>query len=223
MKRSSIKLIRQILARPRLMSSCLAGIVLYLLLPEALAVRTATRFLMSWNAAVGLYLFLSAHMVLRSTPAHMSLRAQRQDEGEVLVLLLSVLASIVSLLAIVAELSVVKDMTGTLRFWHILLAGTTVASSWFFMHLMFALHYAHDYYLSVARGKPAGLIFPGGDAPDYWDFLYFAGIIGTSGQTADVTLSSPMLRRIGLMHCIVAFFFNTTVLALTINITASVI
>jgi len=65
---------------------------------------------------------------------------------------------------------------------------------------------------------PGGLEFPGGHAPDYGDFLYFACVIGTSGQTADVSFSSRVMRRTGLVHCVLAFLFNTTLIALTINI-----
>jgi uncharacterized membrane protein len=63
-----------------------------------------------------------------------------------------------------------------------------------------------------------GLEFPGGQPPDYGDFLYFSCVIGTSGQTADVSFTSRKMRRTGTLHCILAFFFNTTLVALTINI-----
>jgi len=118
----------------------------------------------------------------------------------------------------VAELAVVKDMHGIQRSAHIGLAVLTLASSWCFIHVMFALHYAHDYYVAQLQGKPAGLEFPGEQLPDYGDFLYFACIIGTSGQTADVSFSTRQMRRTGLAHCVLAFVFNTTLLALTINI-----
>jgi uncharacterized membrane protein len=88
---------------------------------------------------------------------------------------------------------------------------------------MFALHYAHDYYASEVRGEHGGLQFPGGHAPDYADFLYFACIIGTSAQTADVSLTSRRMRRTGMVHCVLAFFFNTTLLALTINIASGLL
>lgn len=129
-----------------------------------------------------------------------------------------VTAAIVSLGAIVAELAVAKDIHGTLRYAHIGLAALTILSSWAFTQVMFALHYAHDYYVSEVRGNPGGLAFPGGHAPDYGDFLYFACVIGTSGQTADVSFTSRVMRRTGLVHCVLAFFFNTTLVALTINI-----
>jgi uncharacterized membrane protein len=83
---------------------------------------------------------------------------------------------------------------------------------------MFALHYAHDFYMTDQHGTHGGLEFPGEPAPDYADFLYFACIIGTSAQTADVSFTSRKMRRNGIVHCVLAFFFNTTLLALTINI-----
>ena len=65
------------------------------------------------------------------------------------------------------------------------------------------------------------LDFPGDDAPDFIDFLYLSFVIGTSAQTADVAMTSRRMRRLGLVHCVLAFLFNATVLALTINLTAS--
>ena len=86
---------------------------------------------------------------------------------------------------------------------------------------MFTLHYAHDHYAAVCRGQPPALLFPGDEAPGYGDFFYFAAVIGTSGQTADVSFASRPLRRIGTVHCILAYLYNTTVLALLVNIGAS--
>ena len=137
------------------------------------------------------------------------------------VLALVVIAAIASLAAIAGELVVVKDMHGLRKMTHIALAGVTVLSSWAFIQVIFALHYAHDYYAAVCHGRPAGLQFPDDDQPDYGDFFYFAAIIGTSGQTADVPFVSKSMRRIGAVHCIFAYLFNTTVLALVINIAAS--
>jgi len=225
-QRNSI--LRQIHARPRLVLVSIFGILLYFGLPFSLAtrdlaIRNATRFLLSWNAAVCLYLLLAGVMMIRSSAEKIRLRSLHQDEGRKTVLLLVVITVIASLLAIVDELSVVKNLNGQVRLGHIALTALTVVTSWFFTHLMFAMHYAHDYYLNVSRKLPTGLIFPGEDSPDYGDFLYFAGVIGTSGQTADVSLTSRSMRRMGLVHCVLSFFFNTTVLALTINIAASLL
>jgi uncharacterized membrane protein len=148
-------------------------------------------------------------------------RAQLQDDGQLVILSLVVVSTIASLAAIAGELVVVKDMHGFSKGAHIALAGVTVLSSWAFIQMMFALHYAHDYYAAACHGRKAGLQFPDDEPPDYGDFFYFASVIGTSGQTADVAFVSKPLRRIGSIHCILAYLFNTTVLALLINIGAS--
>lgn len=170
-----------------------------------------------------LYLLLAARMMFWSSHERMRTRALQQDEGRMVILGLVVTAAIVTLGAIVAELSVAKDMHGSERIAHVGLAALTILSSWAFTQVMFALHYAHDYYAAEARGNPVGLEFPGGHAPDYGDFLYFACVIGTSGQTADVSFTNRTMRRTGLVHCVLAFFFNTTLLALTINIASGLI
>lgn len=213
--------IKQIRARPRLFIAGAIGLLAGWLLPHELAAQTITRLIIGWNTGACLYLLLGGIMMIRSSQEQIRHRARMQDEGQILILILVAIASIASLAAIVGELAVAKDMKGTLKYAHIGLAAFTIISSWAFTHLMFALHYAHDYYVARCNGKPVGLEFPGEEMPDYGDFLYVACVIGTSGQTADVSFSTRTMRRVGLLHCVLAFFFNTTVLALTINIAAS--
>ena len=203
-------LLRMIMARPRLFSCVLIGVVTLLTLPESLALQAITRLLIGWNVGVCLYLLLAAHMMFWSPHERMRNRALQQDEGRILILG-----------AIVAELAGVRDLHGVQRYTHIALAVLTILTSWAFTQVMFAVHYAHDYYASEQRGNPGGLLFPGGHAPDYGDFLYFACVIGTSGQTADVNIDGRAMRRTVLVHCVLAFFFNTTLLALMINIASS--
>jgi uncharacterized membrane protein len=213
----------QLHARPRLVFAVVLGVGIYLALPFIWTLGSTTRVLLSWNASVSLYLVLAGVMMARSSREKIRLRAIHQDDGRKTVLVLVVISAMASLLAIVGELSVVKSLTGQLRLGHIVLTALTVMTSWLFTHLMFAIHYAHDYYLNVSRKQPTGLIFPGEEAPDYGDFLYFAGVIGTSGQTADVSMTTRAMRRMGLAHCVLSFFFNAAVLALTINIAASLL
>jgi uncharacterized membrane protein len=218
-----LRLLRLIRARPRLFIAAAVAFAIGILLPHTVAGHAVTRALIAWNAGAGLYVLLAATMMIRSSDHHMRLRAQLQDDGQVTILALASLAAVASLAAIAGELAVVKDTHGFLRSAHIALAGVTVLSSWAFTQVMFALHYAHEYYAAVCHQRPAGLQFPGGEPPDYGDFFYFAAIIGTSGQTADVAFVSKPLRRIGSLHCILAYLFNTTVLALLINIGASLL
>lgn len=214
-------LIRHLRVRPRLLISAFAGVLVSFLLPHFLVMHFVTRAIIAWNAGAVLYLILALHMMFNSDHERMRRRAVLQDEGQVVDLILVILAAIFALAAIVAELAVAKDMHGALRDTHIALAAFTIATSWAFTHVMFALHYAHDYYVNIVAGRAGGLVFPDEPLPDYGDFLYFACVIGTSGQTADVTFASRGTRRVGLVHCVLAFFFNTTVLALTINIASS--
>jgi uncharacterized membrane protein len=215
------KFIRIVSARPRLLLCVVLGLIATLAMPPSLANQTPTRLIIGWNLGAGAYLLSALWMMFRSSHERMRKRALQQDEGSLLILTLVVSAAIASLAAIVCELAVAKDIKGTLRYEHIALAATTLLSSWAFTQVMFALHYAHDYYVADVKGGPGGLEFPGGHAPDYGDFLYFACVIGTSGQTADISFTTRTMRRTGLLHCVLAFFFNATLLALMINIASS--
>jgi uncharacterized membrane protein len=201
----------------------MVGVLAGLLLPGSLELHRITRLIVGWNVTAVLYVVLAAVMMSKATPAHIRRRAQFQDEGQFVILALVVVAAVASLAAIVAELSVAKSLLGANRYAHIGLSVLTLLSSWAFTHTMFALHYAHDYYGCLSGSSKGGLCFPGEEQPDYGDFMYFAFVIGTSGQTADVDFTSSAMRRIGLLHCVLAFLFNTTVLALMINIAASMI
>jgi uncharacterized membrane protein len=217
------RLLRLFRARPRLLMATGVALAVFLLLPQEIARQPVTRALVAWNAGTALFIALIGLMILRSTEERMQRRARIEDEGRRTVLMLAVIAVLASLAAIGGELLVVKDVQGSMRYLHIALAACTIATSWAFVHLVFALHYAHDFYSNVAHGRESGLQFAGNERPDYGDFVYFAAIIGTSGQTADVSLTTRAMRRIGTLHCVLSFFFNTTVLALMINIAASLI
>jgi uncharacterized membrane protein len=221
MKRPLNRLIHHIRTRPRLFLATGIGIAVATLLPRAVSDHWITRALIGWNAGTLLYVLLAAVMMARSSDRQMRHRAQLQDDGKTVILALVCLAAIASLAAIARELAVVKEMHGVIKGAHIALAGATVLSSWAFIQVMFALHYAHDYYAAVVHRRPPGLRFPEDEHPDYGDFFYFAAIIGTSGQTADVAFSTKPMRRVGSVHCILAYLFNTVVLALLINIGAS--
>ncbi len=217
-----LPVLRVLIVRPRLLASVLVGIIIGFALPVSWVPHVVTRALIAWNCAALLYFILALEMMARSTRAHMRSRARTQDEGRYTVLALVIASSIVTLFATALELSAAKDLHGTLKMIHVGLASATVFSTWFVNQTMFALHYAHDYYSDEAK-RHHGLSFPGDNMPDYFDFLYASAIIGTSGQTADVTFDTSAMRRIALIHSVLSFFFNTIVLALTINIAAGLL
>ena len=101
--------------------------------------------------------------------------------------------------------------------------AATFAASWLLVHTAFALHYAHAYYVILGEAGCPPLEFPRQDAPAYLDFLYFSLVVGMTSQTADVAIATTRMRRLVMAHGLIAFVFNTTLLALTINIVASLL
>lgn len=217
------RLIRLVRARPRLFVVTAVALAVGLFLPATVTDVPVTRWLIAWNCGTLLYVLLAAVMMVRSSHDHMRQRAALHDDGQLAILGVVVVAAIASLAAIAGELVLVTRLQGLTRILHVTLAGFTLLSSWAFIQVMFALHYAHEYYATLVEGRRPALDFPGDERPDYGDFFYFAAIIGTSGQTADVSLVSKAMRRIGTVHCVLAYLFNTTLLALLINIGAGLV
>ncbi len=222
MKFKRLPVLRVLLVRPRLLISIGIGCLVAFALPASVVPHSVTRMLTGWNAGAFSYIALALVMMARSTRAHMRLRACTQDEGRFTILALVLITSVLTLFATAIEMSAAKDVHGTLKTIHVALAGLTVFTTWWVNQIMFALHYAHDYYLHTG-GKDRGLMFPGTAEPDYFDFLYASAIIGTSGQTADVSFNTSPTRRLAMVHSVLSFFFNTIVLALTINFAASLL
>ena len=103
----------------------------------------------------------------------------------------------------------------------IVLAAASLLLSWLFMNTMFALHYAHAFYGdNQSRRRRGGLEFPGEKDPDYWDFAYFAIVVGMTFQVSDVQVTDRRMRRMVLVHGMVAFFFNVVIIALSVNVVA---
>ena len=216
-------------SRPRLLSAIglglLAGLV-FAIVPSGLDVPS--RAILSWDIGCIAFLSLTLKHIGRRDAPFIRSAAASQDEGQGIILVLVLALSAASLMAVAAELSFAKDAQGLDKALRVALAFCSVAVSWFVTQLIFALHYAHEYYAPDHDDDPAtlqkgGLRFPEDDAPDYWDFVHFAVVIGVASQTADVEFTSKRMRRIGTVHGLVAFLFNTVILALTINILAGLI
>ena len=137
-----------------------------------------------------------------------------------MILALTVAAALASLAAILLELVDVSELPRQEQTLRLALVMVTIVLSWSLIHTAFALHYAHEFYDESPPANQPRLHFPATDAPDYADFLYFAFVIGTTSQTADVDITSRSMRRLALIHGVIAFFFNTTLLAVAINIAA---
>jgi uncharacterized membrane protein len=220
--------VRIIGAHPRLFVCLAIGICSYFLLPET--ARLISRLLISWNLATISFLASIALMMSQATPDTIRRNAALYDEGQNAILGLASVASIACLTAIIIQLGLVKESTGLLKAFHLSLALVTILTAWAFIHVMFALHYAHEYFdewRQDNKSKPqlrGGLEILGSDThPDYLDFAYYAFTIAVANATADINITSREMRRITLVHSVLSFFFNLALLGLTINIAASLI
>ncbi len=215
-------IVRSLILRPRVYGGALAGIAAFLLSPAAWP--DTVRLSVAWDAGGFVYLVFALYLMLTCHAEHIRSTAATRDDSR-FVILIVILASICSSFVAIAQLiehAKEPSLTGLEKTSLAALAIVTIVISWLVTQVAFALHYAHDYYLpeegSDAQG---GLDFPGCDVPDYWDFLYFSTSIGATSQTSDTTIRSRSLRRLVTLHAAIAFFFNTAVLALTVNIAAS--
>ena len=208
--------------RPFFFISFLLTAVFYTLLNTFTDWSWSTNLLISWNIAVSSYLVKTMTTLWSVDHRHILQHAQQQDASKWIILLLVVLSLIMCFIAIIIELAHLPDVTGV-KVGHIALAIFTIIFAWLFMHTIFAIHYAHDFYLAVENHQDGGLDFPKTPKPTYPEFLYFSYVIGTSAQTADVSITSRSMRVLNILHILLAYGFNTTILAICINVAAGFI
>lgn len=214
----SPRVIRIVRARPRLFLAAAVGI-------GVIAVSSsdwllATRLLIGWDVGVLFYLIAVYYLFGTGGVELIRRRAAIEDEGRFGVLILTTAASLASLGAIIVLLG--HGHGSAQQATRLGLATVTILLSWGFIHTIFALHYAHEYY-GARDATTAGVTFPNDKAPDYWDFVYFSFVVGMTAQVSDVAVASKTIRRTVLAHGIVSFLFNAALLALVVNIAASAI
>ena len=207
-----IRTLRHLRHRP----SLLVGLAVAILSGVAASFRTGriTAFLVGWDIGVVGYVLAFATLTSRATPHRIRQVASQLDEGRYGVLGVTIVAALASLGAIVAELARVHGAPHA--GWTEALAGTTVVLSWLFIHTIFATHYAHEFWR-----HGSGLSFPGNDEPAYGEFLYFSFCLAVASQVSDVSTQSASMRQLVLAHSLVAYLFNTAIIALGVNIAAS--
>ncbi len=218
---------RAIIGRKRLFIAAILGAIVFTLLPATLA--PSTRAIMAWDSFVTVFTVMIFHLFTVQAPEHMPADAIAQEEGEWSIFWITIGAVAASFAAIILEFSASKGMEPSARGLHVALVAYTLFASWLMTHVVFALRYAHEYYEMApgapgsAHGPAGGLEFPADDDPDYWDFVYFALVLGMTFQVSDVQITSRTLRRLATVHGLLGFLFNTVVIALTVNIGASLL
>jgi len=183
-------------------------------------VGIAEGLLLGFDAAA--FLFILGTCVSMGDSSAESLRktAARNDANRTVLLLIVALLLLVILVALGFELG----RTGRSRGIEILIVVPTLFIAWGFGNIVCALHYAHMYYdARPGGGDHAGLDFPGTKEPYFWDFCYFAFVLGMTFQVSDVQIESAPIRRTATMHGLLAFAFNIGVVAMTVNVVAGLV
>ena len=177
--------------------------------------KPANAVLLGFDLAALIYLGLLARMFQRASPARMRSHATALDTGRWGVLWSGIVLAAVVLVSLGEELHAAHGG------WVLGLAigAGSVVLSWLFLNTMFAIHYAHGFYGDFGD-EHTGLDFPGTKQPDYWDFVYFAFVIGMCFQVSDVQITNRYLRRVVLLHSVIAFFFNVFIIAITVSLVA---
>ncbi len=210
---------RMLRARPRLAASTAVFVVTSLALWLGVHLNPAKALLLGFDLGALVYLIALARLFNRcSTSEMMRAQARRQDTGRWGVLWSALGLIVVVSVALTTELGAAHG--GGVK--GLVIASSSIVLSWLFLNTMFAMHYAHGYYGDFGK-KHEGLEFPGTSQPDYWDFAYFAIVIGMTFQVSDVQITSRYLRRVALLHSVIAFFFNVFIIAISVNIAASLV
>jgi uncharacterized membrane protein len=215
--------LRQVfIGHQRIFAAILVGCVSLFVLPRHWSHNT--RGIAAWD--IGSASFLLLCLSLFAAPqGRMEANARRQEEGEWTLFWLVLAGATASFAAIITEFGTMKGVPPAIRDTKILAVAATLVLSWLLTQAVFALRYAHEYYQRTGDAKhvDGGLQFPSEEHPDYWDFVYFAAVLGMTFQVSDVQITSRKLRRLATLHGLLGFVFNTVIVALTVNLASSLL
>ena len=189
----------------------------------------SVQFMSVWISFAMINLILFWITIITAHPDEIKQIARKQDSSRALLFLVVLIASFISLFAVILLLRTLPNLKDADYYYHVTLSVASVIGSWFLIHTIFTFRYAHLFYTSktvddgINKEHVGGLIFPDDDEPDYIDFAYFAFVIGMTFQVSDVQVSSSHIRRLALLHGLLSFVYNTVILALSINIISGLI
>jgi uncharacterized membrane protein len=185
--------------------------------------------LVTWIAFGLCVIIMDWIIILTAHPADIRKIASIEDSSRTLIFLFVIVASLMSLLAILFLLISAKNQSDAVVTARVFLAMGSVIVSWWLVHTIFTLRYAHMYYaIDPDDDKKlkhlGGLEFPGDEKePDYLDFVYFSFVVGMTFQVSDVEISARSIRRLAWIHGLISFAFNTAIVALSINVISGMV
>jgi uncharacterized membrane protein len=185
--------------------------------------RGTVRIVGAYDAGAIVLLLFYFIVVFRDDPGLTQQRAAFEDPGRNVVLSIIVASVAAGLGGAIVILGKGPDVTTPLeKTVAIALAIVAAVAGWALIHATFAFRYAHLYYFD--DGSPGdGLTFPSTKEPDDYDFLYFSFVIGMTFQVSDVVINDSGIRRAALGHAVIAFGYNTAILALGVNLISNML
>jgi len=212
-------------AHYRLIMALVVGIIVFFCFRNT--VTAPELALAIWIGVALTIILLNWIIIFTSHPREVKKIAKLQDSSRTFLFIFIVTSSLVSFVAIIFLLKSSKGLSEDAKNAHILLAISAVAVSWWLVHTVFSLRYAHLYYdTETDDGKPlkvGGLEFPDTKEPDFLDFVYFGFVVGMTFQVSDVEITDRTIRRLCLLHGLISFVFNTTIVALSINVISGMV
>ncbi len=173
--------------------------------------------LIGWAVAAVIFLVWTLGVVWNFDSEQTEHYSKREDPSRTVAELAILGAGTSMLVAVGFALLRAGQATGEMKAFLIGLGVSSVAVSWVVVHTVFMLRYARSYYTAPV----GGVEFNEEEPPTYLDFAYLSFTIGMTFQVSDTNITSKRIRRITLQHALLSFIFGAVILAVAINVVAS--
>jgi uncharacterized membrane protein len=201
---------------------CIALAVIVYFLVQVKEIDGLSHVMLGWNTFSLSMIIMSWVSFFITDSKQIREQAKVQDPSRTIIFIIIIISTLASFFAVLLLIlsKGENDNTSSLR---IAVAVAGMLFSWFLIHTIFTLRYAHIFY-GDHETKPnthaGGLEFPGDSKPEYLDFAYYSFVLGMTFQVSDVQITSKRLRSLAMLHGLLSFVFNTIMIALTINLIA---
>ena len=201
---------------------CLAIAVAVYFIVEVKNIDVLTHVMIGWDTFSVCMIVMTWITFFITTAKQIRIQSKVQDPNRSIIFIIILICTLASFLTVLLLILTKKDGEHGAS-WRMPIAVAGMLFSWILIHTSFTLRYAHIFYgdhKSNPNTHAGGLEFPGDELPDYLDFAYFSFVLGMTFQVSDVQITSKRFRRLALLHGLISFIFDTTMIALTINILA---
>lgn len=185
----------------------------------ALALSWQAAILVGWDVAALCYLIWTWNTVGGLDSAGTKRHANVEDASRRVAEAIVLVAGVALLAAVGLVLVKAGQSQGGTKAYLITIGILSVVFSWTTVHTVFTLRYARSHY----QAPEGGVDFNEKDPPAYLDFAYLAFTIGMTFQVSDTDLTTKQIRRIALSHALMSYLFGAVIVALAINIVASLL